>query len=126
MQVALLKANLNRACTTHAELDYEGSCAIDSDLLNAAGICAYEQIEIYKVADSERCSTSAVSAETGSQGISVNGAAAHKARPGDRRIICAHARMPEGEASGHKPRLIYLNEHNQVTHMRNAIPAQAA
>jgi len=126
MQVTLLKAKLRRACTTHAELDYEGSCAIDSDLLDAAGIFAYEQIEIYNVTNGERFSTYAISAESGSRVISVNGAAAHKAGPGDRLIICAYARMPEGEAGAHKPRLVYLDENNHVSHTRNAIPAQAA
>ncbi|ROO29064.1 aspartate decarboxylase [Salinisphaera orenii MK-B5] len=126
MQVTLLKAKLHRACTTHAELHYEGSCAIDSDLLDAAGIFPYEQIEIYNVTNGERFSTYAISAEAGSRVISVNGAAAHKAGVGDRLIICAYGCMPEGEASAHKPRLIYLDEANQVTHTRNAIPVQAA
>jgi len=126
MQVTLLKAKLHRACTTHAEVDYEGSCAIDTDLLDAAGIFAYEQIEIYNVTNGERFSTYAISAESGSRIISVNGAAAHKASPGDRLIICAYARMPEGEAQSYKPRLIYLDEHNNVSHSRNAIPVQAA
>ena len=126
MQVTLLKAKLHRACPTDAELDYEGSCAIDSDLLDAAGIFPYEQIEIYNVTNGERFSTYAISAEAGSRVISVNGAAAHKAGVGDRLIICAYGRMPEGEASAHKPRLIYLDEANQVTHTRNAIPVQAA
>ena len=93
MQVTLLKAKLHRACTTHAELDYEGSCAIDSDLLDAAGIFPYEQIEIYNVTNGERFSTYAISAEAGSRVISVNGAAAHKAGVGDRLIICAYGRI---------------------------------
>ncbi|MES1926758.1 aspartate 1-decarboxylase [Salinisphaera sp. T31B1] len=126
MQVTLLKAKLHRACVTHAELDYEGSCAIDSDLLDAAGIFAYEQIEIYNVTNGERFSTYAISAESGSRVISVNGAAAHRASPGDRLIICAYARMAEGEAAAHAPRLIYLDERNQITHTRNAVPVQAA
>lgn len=126
MQVTLLKAKLHRACTTHAELDYEGSCAIDTDLLAAAGIFAHEQIEIYNVTNGERFSTYAIDAESGSRVISVNGAAAHKASPGDRLIICAYGRMPEGEARAHKPRLVYLDENNHVTHTRNAIPVQAA
>ena len=126
MFVTLLKAKLHRACTTHAELDYEGSCAIDGDLLESAGILPYEQIEIYNVGNGERFSTYAIRAESGSRVISVNGAAAHKAQPGDRLIICAYARMSEAEAHAHKPRLIYLDEHNQVTRTSNTIPVQAA
>lgn len=126
MQVTLLKAKLHRACTTHAEVDYEGSCAIDADLLDAAGILAYEQIEIYNVTNGERFSTYAIRAEAGTRIISVNGAAAHKATPGDRLIICAYARMPAGEAAAHEPQLVYLDDNNHVTHTRNTIPAQAA
>ena len=126
MQLTLLKAKLHRACVTHAELDYEGSCAIDTDLLEAAGITEYEQIQIYNVASGERFTTYAIRAERGSKVISVNGAAAHKASPGDRLIICSYVAMSEQEASLHQPRLIYLNENNEITRSANTIPVQAA
>ncbi len=126
MQVTLLKAKLHRACVTHAELDYEGSCAIDGDLLDAAGIREYEQIQIYNLGNGERFETYAIRAENGSRIISVNGAAAHKARVGDRVIICAYVGMSAAEAEIHKPKLVYLDEHNHVTHTRNTIPVQAA
>ncbi|MAA73734.1 MAG: aspartate 1-decarboxylase [Salinisphaeraceae bacterium] len=126
MQITLLKAKLHRVCTTHAELDYEGSCAIDGDFLDAAGILDYEQIEIYNLGNGERFSTYAIRAEAGSRIISVNGAAAHKASVGDRLIICAYARMSEGEARSHKPRLVYFDETNQVIRTSNSIPVQAA
>ena len=79
MQCTMLKAKLHRARVTHAELDYEGSCAIDGDLLDLAGILEYEQIQIYNVTNGERFTTYAIRAEEGSRMISVNGAAAHKA-----------------------------------------------
>lgn len=126
MQLTLLKAKLHRACVTHAELDYEGSCAIDADLLARAGILEFEQIQIYNVTGGERFTTYAIRAESGSRVISVNGAAAHKARPGDRVIICAYGEMSEQEARLHKPRLVYLDENNFVTRSGNAIPVQAA
>lgn len=126
MQVNLLKAKLHRACVTHAELDYEGSCAIDGNLLDAAGILDYEQIQIYDVTNGERFTTYAIRAEAGSRVISVNGAAAHRAAVGDRIIICAYAGMSTSEAAQHEPRLVYLDEHNNVTHTRNTIPVQAA
>jgi aspartate 1-decarboxylase len=126
MQLTLLKTKLHRACVTHSELDYEGSCAIDADLLDAAGIREYEQIQIYNVANGERFTTYAIRAEAGSKIISVNGAAAHKASPGDRVIICAYASMEQKEADSFKPTLVYLNEHNDITRTGNAIPVQAA
>ncbi len=126
MQLTLLTAKLHRAYVTHAELDYEGSCAIDTDLLDAAGITEYEQIQIYNIANGERFTTYAIRAERGSKIVSVNGAAAHKASPGDRLIICTYAAMSEQEASAHRPRLVYLNEHNEITRTANTIPVQAA
>ncbi|MGH8373092.1 MAG: aspartate 1-decarboxylase [Gammaproteobacteria bacterium] len=126
MQLTLLKAKLHRACVTHAEVDYEGSCAIDGNLLDAAGILDYEQIQIYNVSNGERFTTYAIRAEAGSSIISVNGAAAHRAKPGDRVIICTYAVLNANEATHFKPRLIYLNEHNKITRTANAIPVQAA
>lgn len=126
MQLTVLKCKLHRACVTHSELDYEGSCAIDSDLLRLAGIREYEQIQIYNVANGERFTTYAISAEAGSRVISVNGAAAHKASPGDRVIICAYAGLDERELERFKPNLVYLNEQNQVTRTGDSIPIQAA
>lgn len=126
MQLTLLKAKLHRACVTHSELEYEGSCAIDGNLLQAAGIREYEQIHIYNVANGERFVTYAIRAEDGSNIISVNGAAAHKASPGDRVIICAYTRLDADEVDSFKPTLVYLDEHNQITHQRHAIPVQAA
>jgi aspartate 1-decarboxylase len=126
MQVTLLKGKLHRACVTHAELHYEGSCAIDGRLLDASGILPYEQIQIYNVNNGERFTTYAIRAEEGSRIISVNGAAAHKAEVGDRLIICAYAAMDANEARTFEPRLVYLDEHNNVTHTRNTIPVQVA
>jgi aspartate 1-decarboxylase len=126
MQLTLLKCKLHRACVTHAELDYEGSCAIDEDLLRLAGIREYEQIQIYNIANGERFTTYAIRADAGSRIVSVNGAAAHKAKPGDRVIVCAYAGMSEAEARAFKPALVYLDEHNRVIRTGDAIPAQAA
>lgn len=91
MHAIMLKAKLHRAEVTHAVLDYEGSCAIDGDWLDLSGIREYEQIQIYNVDNGERFTTYAIRAENGSKMISVNGAAAHKAKVGDRVIICAYA-----------------------------------
>ena len=126
MELTLLKAKLHRAAVTHAELHYEGSCAIDGELLDLAGIREYEQIDIYNITNGERFTTYAIRAEAGSRIISVNGAAAHKAEVGDRVIICAYARMDEAEADRHQPKLVYLDETNTVQRTANAIPVQAA
>lgn len=126
MELTLLKAKLHQAHVTHAELEYEGSCAIDADLLKAAGILEYEQIHIYNLKNGERFVTYAIQAEAGSGIISVNGAAAHKANPGDRIIICSYARFTAQEAAVFKPTLVYLDESNRITRTSNRIPVQVA
>lgn len=126
MILTLLKSKLHQARVTHAELEYEGSCAIDSDLMEAAGIHEYEMLHIYNLANGERFSTYAIRGEAGSGIISVNGAAAHKASPGDRVIICVYAQLNQQELLNHKPRLVYCNERNEIARQSNAIPAQVA
>ncbi len=126
MQSIMLKAKLHRTRVTHSELEYEGSCAIDGTLLDTAGIREYEQIEIYNINNGERFTTYAIRAEAGSGIISVNGAAAHKANPGDRVIICAYGVLNAQEVANHKPILVYVDEKNQITHTRNTIPVQVA
>ena len=126
MHLTLLKCKLHRACVTHAELDYEGSCAIDTDLMAQAGLREYEQIQIYNVTNGERFTTYAIRAEAGSRVISVNGAAAHRAQPGDRIIICAYAAMDATEADRFQPTLVYLDQHNRIRRIGHRIPVQAA
>ncbi len=126
MQLTLLKAKLHKAHVTHSELEYEGSCAIDSELLQAAGIHEYEQIHIYNINNGERFITYAIRAEACSGIISVNGAAAHKANPGDRVIICSYALLAQNEAANFKPKLVYLDAHNNIKRTSDQIPVQAA
>jgi len=126
MQITLLKSKLHHANVTHSELEYEGSCAIDTTLLQAANIREYEQIQIYNVNNGERFTTYAIRAEDNSGIISVNGAAAHKANPGDRIIICSYAVFSQQEAVVFKPTLIYLDGNNRIKESRNAIPVQVA
>jgi len=126
MQLTLLKAKLHQARVTHSELEYEGSCAIDSDLLNAAGIHEYEQIQIYNLNNGERFSTYAIRAQAGSRSISINGAAAHKAEPGDRVIICTYAELAQHEVTTFKPKLVYLDEKNRIKRTSDQIPVQVA
>lgn len=126
MQVTVLKAKFHSACVTHAELEYDGSCAIDGALLDKAGILEYEQIQIYNINNGERFTTYAIRAEDNSRIISVNGAAAHKASPGDRVIICAYGVINESEVKKFKPTLIYLDEENHIDRIQDHIPVQAA
>ncbi|MDQ5770693.1 aspartate 1-decarboxylase [Thiothrix subterranea] len=126
MELSLLKSKLHRVTVTHAELDYEGSCAIDDNLLRIGNIREYEQLHIYNITNGERFSTYAIRAEAGSGIISINGAAAHKASTGDLIIICTYASFAEAEAGLHKPQLVYVDAQNRVTHTAGQIAVQAA
>jgi len=107
-----LKSKLHRARVTHARLDYDGSCAIDRELLDLAQIREYEQIEIYNLSNGERLTTYAIAAERGSRILSLNGAAARRGVPGDAVIVCAYAVLSPQQAQTHQPVLVYLDEHN--------------
>ncbi|HSO08279.1 MAG TPA: aspartate 1-decarboxylase [Pelomicrobium sp.] len=126
MQRTMLQAKLHRVTCTHAELDYEGSCAIDNALLDASGIREYQQIDIYNIANGERFTTYAIRAQRNSGVISVNGAAAHKARPGDLLIIAAYATYAEVELQRYHPSLVYVDGANRVVRKKDRIPVQAA
>ena len=122
----MLKGKLHRVTTTHSELHYEGSCAIDENLLLAADIREYEQIDIYNVDNGERFTTYAIRAARGSGIISVNGAAARKAAPGDLLIIASYGTVNEVELERFEPRLVYVDARNRIVSERSSIPCQMA
>ena len=126
MQRVMLKSKLHRVTVTHCELDYEGSCAIDDALLDAADIRDYQQIDIYNVTNGERFSTYAIRATRGSGVISLNGAAARKAAVGDILIIAAYAQYDEQELAGFAPNLIYVDANNRIKRRGDEIPIQFA
>ncbi|MGH8161145.1 MAG: aspartate 1-decarboxylase [Gammaproteobacteria bacterium] len=121
MQLTLLKSKLHRAAVTAADLDYEGSCAIDVELLERAGILEYEQIQLYNVTNGERLTTYAIRAPAGSREICANGAAAHHMRVGDRVIICSYAAMEAEAAARFKPRVLILDENNRIQSESGAV-----
>jgi aspartate 1-decarboxylase len=126
MQRTMLKSKLHRVRVTHSELDYEGSCAIDESLLEAADIREYQQIEIYNVNNGERFTTYAIRAKANSGIISVNGAAARKAAPSDILIIATYAVYNEIELEKYKPDLVYVDAMNRIKDRRHDIPLQVA
>ena len=110
----MLGAKIHRATVTGAELHYEGSCAIDEDLIDAAGMNQFEKIEIYNVNTGERFETYIIKASRGSGTLSLNGAAARKALVGDLVIICSYIFLEFGEISVHKPKIVMVNSKNQI------------
>lgn len=126
MQRTMLKSKLHRVTVTQADLHYEGSCAIDQNLLDAADIKEYQQVDIYNVTNGERFSTYAISAERESGVISVNGAAARKAAPGDLLIIATYCVYNEVELTKYQPDLVYVDARNRILKHSARIPVQAA
>jgi aspartate 1-decarboxylase len=120
----LLKSKIHRVTVTQCELHYEGSCAIDENLLEAANIAENEQIHIWNINNGERFVTYAIRGERGSGMISVNGSAARRASAGDLIIIAAFAQVHEDNVATHQPKLVFVNEKNQQTALRSNVPLQ--
>jgi len=114
MLVTLLKAKLHRATVTQADLDYEGSIAIDRDLLDASGILPHEQVDVLNVTNGERFTTYAIEAPRGSRDVAVNGAAARLVQTGDKVIMVAYCQIPAEEARNYHPTVVVLGEGNEV------------
>ncbi len=124
MQRTMLKSKLHRVTCTQSELHYEGSCAIDQNLLDAGDIKEYQQIDIYNIANGERFTTYAIAGQRGTGIISVNGAAARRVAPGDLLIIAAYASYTEAEIASYKPALVYVDSINRIKGSANSIPVQ--
>lgn len=122
----LLKSKIHRASVTHCELHYEGSCAIDEDLLDAANIADNEQIHIWNINNGERFITYAIRAERGSGIISVNGSAARRASRGDLVIIATFAQVHENQVKEFAPKLVFVEANNRIQEERSTIPVQMA
>ena len=114
MMRVLLKSKLHRVKVTQTELHYEGSCAIDADLLEAADLCEYERVEIYNVNNGQRFSTYIVVAPRGSRMVRVMGAAARLASPGDHLIVAAYASFDAAEVKHFKPHIVLVDENNRI------------
>jgi aspartate 1-decarboxylase len=122
----LLKSKIHRVAVTQCELHYEGSCAIDEDLLEAANIAENEQIHIWNINNGERFVTYAIKGERGSGMISVNGSAARRASAGDLIIIAAFAQIHEDQVATHQAQLVFVDDKNRQTELRHKVPTQLA
>lgn len=114
MFVHMLKAKLHRAVVTQADLHYEGSIAIDMELLDRAGIFPHERVDVLNIDTGARFTTYAIEAPRGSRVIGVNGAAARLVQKGDRVIIVAYGMLPTEEARNYQPTVVLLDENNDV------------
>jgi aspartate 1-decarboxylase len=118
MLFILLKSKIHRASVTGASLDYEGSLTIDPELMAKVGLVPYEKILCSNIANGERFETYAIAGSPGSKAIVLNGATAHLGKIGDRLTIMSYTWTDEYEARVWKPRVIVLNENNDITDER--------
>ena len=115
MRLNVFKSKIHRATVTHADLEYEGSVTVDSDLLDAAEILPYEAVHIWNVTRGSRLMTYALPGPRGSGAICVNGAAAHLNKPGDLVILATFAEMTREEAQKHRPIVVRVDAENRQT-----------
>jgi aspartate 1-decarboxylase len=118
MKRIMLKAKLHHARVTETNVDYEGSLALDEELMQAADLRAFEKVDIYNVSNGERFSTYLIKAEKGSRKLGVYGAAAHKARTGDKLIVASYVILDEEEIDFFMPKILVLDADNRVVEIK--------
>jgi len=114
MMRKMLAAKIHRATVTESNIDYEGSIAISSTLLEAAQLIPYEAVQVWNVTSGARFETYTIARPADTQDICVNGAAAHLAKPGDLIIIARFIWLHENECKNFKPRIVFVDAHNQI------------
>jgi len=118
MRYPMLGGKIHRATVTDTHLDYEGSITVDEDLLDAAHIPLFAQVQIYNVSNGERFVTYAIRGRRGGGEIVLNGAAAHKAARGDIVIIACYVEVDAPQANDHHPHLVYVDKANRLTEVK--------
>lgn len=118
MQRFMLKSKIHRATLTGTELDYEGSIAIDSNLIQAADMLPGEQVHVLNVNSGSRLVTYVIEAEPGSGTVMLNGPAARLGMPGDLVVIISYCTVPDDEARKLAPRVVFVDDKNRVRHAR--------
>ena len=115
MTLEMLKSKIHRAIVTQAELNYVGSITIDERLMEAAGIYEYEKVQIADVDNGARFETYVIAGEAGSGIVCLNGAAARMVSTGDKVIIMSYAQMAPEEIRDNPPKVVFVNEKNEIT-----------
>jgi aspartate 1-decarboxylase len=118
MKRTFLKSKIHGAVVTEDDLDYEGSLGLDEGLMKAADLFPFEKVEVYNVSNGERFATYLVKEEKGSGIVAVYGAAAHKARAGDKVIIASYAVIDEDEIDFYMPKVVLVNDRNRIKEIK--------
>ena len=110
----MFKSKIHRATVTGANVDYEGSLTIDSDLLKAADILPNEQIHVWDVTNGTRLVTYALAGPKGSGIVCVNGAGAHLVKPGDLIIVATYTTLTSKKAKKYEPTVVFVDADNKI------------
>jgi aspartate 1-decarboxylase len=113
MMYFMLKSKIHGATVTEVEPDYEGSIEIDRNLIEAANLIPYEQVHVWNISNGERLTTYVIEGERGSGRMCLNGAAAHRARPGDKVIIASFVSLDQAELKSHQPEVVLVDDDNR-------------
>lgn len=120
MKRTMFKSKIHRARVTQAELYYEGSLTIDTDLMVAANILPYEMVQVVNINNGNRFETYAIEGDPGSGTICLNGAAARLGLVGDEIIIITYGQYDEQEVAEHHPTVVLVGEHNRIKSILSA------
>lgn len=119
----LLGGKIHRATVTQADLNYVGSITVDLDLLDAAGICVNEKVQIVNNNNGARLETYTIAGERGSGIVCLNGAAARLVQKGDIVIIMSYVMMSEPEILAYEPKVVLVDENNKIREIIHYEPA---
>jgi aspartate 1-decarboxylase len=114
MQRHLMKSKIHRATITSADLHYEGSLTVDEELLDAADLASYEEVQVVNVNNGARFSTYVIPGPRGSGVLQLNGAAARQGLPGDLVIVISYGVYSEAEAEQHSPAVVFVDSQNRI------------
>jgi aspartate 1-decarboxylase len=115
----MLKSKIHRATVTQADVHYEGSLTLDTDLLAAADIVAFEEVHVWNITRGTRFRTYAMSGEAGTGVVCANGAAALLVEPGDLIIVATFSHVDDHEIGDFQPRLVFVDERNRIKEVKS-------
>jgi aspartate 1-decarboxylase len=118
MRRIMLKAKIQRLSVTETNLDYEGSLTLDEGLMKAVDMMPFEQVHVYNISNGERFLTYLIKGATDSGVVGVNGAAAHKAKVGDKLIVASYVELEEGEIDFFMPKILIVDENNRIKEIK--------
>ncbi|MES2124394.1 MAG: aspartate 1-decarboxylase [Gemmatimonadota bacterium] len=114
MQRRMMKSKVHRATITSADLHYEGSLTLDTELMRAADLLEFEEIQVVNVNNGARFTTYVIPGDAGSGTVQLNGAAARLGQPGDLVILIAYADVPDAEAAAFRPAVVFVDAENRI------------